>query len=313
MIIYIDTPLNENQRGLLREAASDDELIFKSDLVGEEEQRKALLRADILFGNPKPVDWLQQADNLKWVQLYSTGFEYYSNVDIPAIITNMQDYYSQPCAETMIAGIMALYRKTDTFGVLKEKKQWVGAPIRLQLQLLSNKRVIILGTGSIGRRVAKILEGFDAEVIFYGRTAPDAVLRSKEDLIGKIPWADIIIGCLPGTDETKGLFSKEMIDAMKPTALFCNVGRGNLVSDESALIEALMSHKIGGAVLDVTASEPLPADSTLWDCPNTILSQHSGGGQVTEYDGILQTFLENLRNFKTGVPLKNIITLHKGY
>lgn len=313
MIIYVDTPLKPIHKNALRNQAPDDQFIFKDELPGETEQLNALLKADILLGNPKPVEWLQKASNLKWVQLYSTGFEYYSGIRIPAVITNMQDYYSQPCAETVIAGIMALYRKTDTFTVLKGRKEWVGPPIRLELQLLNRKKVIILGTGHIGRRIAKILGGFDAEIIFFGRTAPDARLHTRDDLMQQLPWADIVIGCLPGTGETKRLFTKEMIGRMKPTALFCNVGRGNLVDDESALIDALMKRKIGGAVLDVTASEPIPPDSKLWDCPNTILSQHSGGGQITEFDGIVELFIENLYNYKSGKPLKNQISLNRGY
>ena len=313
MTIYVDTPLKKPNKETLRNSATDDIFIFKDELAEEAEQLDALLKADILLGNPKPVEWLQRAHNLKWIQLYSTGFEYYSHISTEALVSNMQDYYSQPCAETAIAGILALYRKMNAFSLLKEKKKWVGPPIRLELQLLDHKKVIILGTGNIGRRIAKILTGFNAEVIFLGRTAPEAKLRSKEELRQHIPWADIIIGCLPGTRETRGLFTNEMIDRMKPTALFCNVGRGNLVADEEALINALMNHKIGGAVLDVTASEPISPDSKLWDCPNTILSQHSGGGHTTEFDGIVALFSENLENYKTGKPLRNQIHFNKGY
>ena len=104
-----------------------------------------------------------------------------------------------------------------------------------------------------------------------------------------------------------------MIEEMKPTALFCNVGRGNVVKDEDALTDALIRNKIGGAVLDVTAFEPIPPGSKLWDCPNAVLSQHSGGGQETEYDGILELFLENLGNYKSGKPLKNQIDFSQGY
>lgn len=314
MMIYVDAPLKKIQKDILRSRVPGDVFIFKNELPGKDEQLKTLLKADILLGNPKPVGWLQKAANLKWVQLYSTGFEYYNSVKIPAVITNIQDYYSQPCAETIIAGIMALYRNIHTFSLLKDRKQWVGQKIRSELQLLHSKQVIILGTGNIGRRIAKILkEGFDAEIIFFGRTAPDAKLRSPDELLQQISWADIIIGCLPGTKETKGLFTKDMIDKMKPTALFCNVGRGNLVKDEDALIDALITHKIGGAVLDVTGFEPIPTENKLWDCPNTILTQHSGGGQATEYDGILELFIENLERFKSGKPLKNQVSFSQGY
>ena len=122
MTIYVDTPLKKPQKEMLMSRAPGDNFIFKDELPGEDQQLNALLKADILLGNPRPVEWLQRAVNLKWVQLYSTGFEYYHSVKIPAVITNIQDYYSQPCAETMIAGIMALYRKINTFSLLQARK-----------------------------------------------------------------------------------------------------------------------------------------------------------------------------------------------
>ena len=178
---------------------------------------------------------------------------------------------------------------------------------------MHQRKIVILGTGNIGRRVAKILSGFDAQILFYGRTAADAVIKTKEALLSRIPWADIIIACLPGTPETKGFFTNEMIRNMQPHALFCNVGRGNLLEDEDELLEALIQYKIGGAVLDVTAEEPIPPESKLWMCPNTILSQHSGGGQKGEFEGIVALFLENLQYFLNGEPLKNIVNFLKGY
>lgn len=313
MKIYVDTPFYEKQKAMLRSSVTDDMLEFKDEIAGEEQQLKALLGADILLGNPKPVEWLQQAVNLKWVQLYSAGFEYYKSIKIPAVVTNMKDYYSQPCAETIVAGILALYRGMDTFTLLKSEKKWVGYTARNELRLLREKKIIILGAGAIAKRIAKILSGFDCTVSFYARTAEEASIHSPAELLDAIPNADIIIGCLPGTNETKGLFTAEMIGKMKSDSIFCNVGRGNLLADEQALIDALNNKKIGGAVLDVTAQEPIPADHSLWDCPNTILSQHSGGGNITEYEGIAELFLENLKQFKAGKPLKNIIQLEKGY
>jgi phosphoglycerate dehydrogenase-like enzyme len=313
MKIYIDTPFEPVHKALLRSGITGDELIFKDELATSMEQQKALYEADILLGNPKPVELLEKAVNLKWIQLYSTGFEYYSHIRLPAIVTNMQDYYAQPCAETMIAGILAIYRSMDKFTLLKDWKQWVGYRMRAGVQLLNGKKVIILGWGHIGKRLAHILSGFDCPIQVFARTAAEAQLRTPQQLEQAIPDADIIIACLPGTKETAGLFTVKMIELMKETALFCNVGRGNLLEDEHALVNALMQGKLGGAVLDVTAEEPIPADHPLWDCPNTMLSQHSGGGNLTEYQGIAELFMENLQAFKANRPLKNRIDLSKGY
>ena len=312
-MIYVDTPFKQEHRDILFAGAPGETFVFKEQLNNEQEQLDALLAAEIVMGNPKPVEWLERATNIKWIQLYSTGFEYYKSIKVPATVTNMQDYFSQPCAETAVGGIMALYRGMDSFGVLKHQKKWVGYHIREGLQLLMNKKVLILGYGNIGRRVAKILSGYDCELKIYARTAPEASVKSVEELENVIPWADIIIGCLPGTPDTKGLFTAQMIRKMQPHAVFCNVGRGNLVADEAALVDALNNYKIGGAVLDVTAEEPLPEKHPLWDCPNTILSQHSGGGNVSEYRGIAEFFLENLKRFRNNEPLKNQVNFERGY
>ena len=313
MIIYVDTAFDPTQEQLLQNVFPDDEFIFRKRLSSAEEEKSALSRADVICGNPKPKEWIEQSDKVKWVQLYSTGFEYYKHLKTQAIFTNMQDYYSEPCAETILAGILALYRAMDTFTLLKERKEWIGHKMRTNLYLLENKSVIILGAGNIAKRMSKLLSGFDCKISFFARSAPIATLKNDTDLKEAIPGADIIIGCLPGTPETVGLFTTEMLQLMKRNALFCNVGRGNLVEDEQKLVEALEKKIIAGAVLDVTAQEPLPADHPLWSCPNTILSQHSGGGNIEEFDGIADFFIANFKRFKSGEPLKNIVELNKGY
>lgn len=311
MRIYVETAFPGSYKELLRHSLQKDQLAFRDEITTEEERLNTLLKADILLGNPKPAYILQEATNLKWVQLLSTGFEYYSNVHTSAIVTNLQDFYSSPCAETVIAGILALYRGMDTCTLLKSRQKWVGHALRVNLQLLYNKKVIILGWGNIGRRVAENLKGFNCDIQVYSRSSGQ--IRSTDELKQRLPDADIVIGCLPGTEQTKGLFSEEMIYLMKPTAIFCNVGRGNLLQNEQALIDALYQRKLGGAVLDVTFEEPIPADHPLWNCPNTILSQHTGGGYSAEYEGMIQTFLENLEAFKNGRPLQNQVQLSKGY
>jgi phosphoglycerate dehydrogenase-like enzyme len=196
---------------------------------------------------------------------------------------------------------------------LKDQKKWVGHTIRTNLYLLSRRQVIILGAGNIGQKIGKLLSGFDCQVIYYARSTYSAIINTPDELLQAIPGADIIIGALPGTAETAGLFTREMIDAMRPNAIFCNVGRGNLLQDESHLVEALLNKQIAGAVLDVTAEEPLPEDHPLWSCPDTILTQHSGGGNLTELEGIVAMFLTNLRSFESQRQMMNVVELGRGY
>ncbi|MHA4845358.1 D-2-hydroxyacid dehydrogenase [Flavitalea antarctica] len=313
MIIYIEIRLTDSLKNAIRETADTYTCIFEDELGSEEEKHDAVTSAEIVFGNVKPVSWLDEASSLKWIQLSSAGFDGYRKLKTTAIVTNMRDYFSGPCAETMLAGILALYRGIDEFAILKKEKKWVGHTIRTNLYLLSKRQVIILGAGNIGQRIGKLLSGFDCQVAYYARSTSVAIINTPDELLQAIPGADIIIGALPGTAETAGLFTNEMIDAMKPNAIFCNVGRGNLVADESHLVDALMSNRIAGAVLDVTAQEPLPASHPLWDCPQTILTQHSGGGNLTELEGIVAMFITNFKNFENNRSLMNTVRLERGY
>jgi glyoxylate/hydroxypyruvate reductase len=312
MTIYIDILLSEELQKVIMKATNGDICLFKSEMPEEEVRINALQKADIIFGNPKPT-LLSYATQLKWFQLGSAGFEYYREVKTTALVTNMQDFFSAPCAETMMAGILALYRGMVRLVDLKTEKHWVGHSIRPDLFLLSHKKVLILGAGNIGKSLAKMLKGFDCPIHFYARKKRKGVVNTSKAVEALIPNMDIIIGCLPGTTETIGFFTPKMLALMKPTALFCNVGRGNLVADEMALVEALKQRKIGGAVLDVTLNEPIPSNHPLWDCPNTILSQHSGGGDAYELSGMVSVFLQNLERFKKEQPLSNLVELGRGY
>ncbi|MFT4031016.1 MAG: D-2-hydroxyacid dehydrogenase [Siphonobacter sp.] len=311
MLLYVQTPVGASDKNFLRSQLPNDiEVVFESELPEELKEEKAL-EAQLVFGNITP-EWVKISQSLLWMQLHSVGFDKYQDIKTSALITNMKGFYAQPCAETAIAGILALYRKMDWFGILRARHEWIGQPLRLELNLLWHKKVLLLGTGSIAQACHKILTGFDCDTQFFGRTSPNASYRTSEELLQHIGQYDIIINCLPGTDETKQFFSAAMIAVMKTDAVFANVGRGTTV-DEPALISALLNGSIGGAALDVTDQEPLPADHPLWDCPNVVLSQHTGGGFRNEFRGLTEAFLRNLTLFLKKEPLENVVDLYKGY
>lgn len=311
MRLYVQASLGEKEKAHLRQLLpADIEPVFESELPGEKREAE-VGQAHLVFGNP-PAEWLGQAPNLLWVQLHSVGFDKYQHLSIAAPISNMKGFYAQPCAETAIAGILALYRKMDWFGILRTRQEWIGQPLRSELGLLLGKNVLLLGTGSIAQACRKILSGFDCDVSFFGRTSPEARFRTREDLIAAVGEFDVIINCLPGTEETRHFVSGELLARVKPGAIFANVGRGSTV-DEAALVDALRNGTLAGAALDVTEHEPLPAGHPLWDCPNVVLSQHTGGGFADELMGLTDAFLRNLKKFRaTGVP-DHIIEPKKGY
>lgn len=310
MHIFVVTPANVDDRAyFLNQLPPNYTVTFKEDLP-ENQQFSAFCEANILLGNA-PAEWLKKQHNhLKWWQLESAGFDKYTNLAVNFPVTNVGDYYAQPCAETIVGGILALYRKVDTLVICQKSKTWIGESLRLEMKLLASQRVVILGGGAIGRCVQKILQGFGCEITILGKSNPHADIHSTIALKAILPAADLVISCLPGT--AKGFFTKEMIGLLKAEAVFANVGRGNTV-DEKALIDALTANRIAGAVLDVTATEPLPPDNPLWELPNVIILQHTGGGQRHEHRGKFTIFLDNLNRFESHEELNNLIDLGKGY
>nr|WP_183404767.1 D-2-hydroxyacid dehydrogenase [Hymenobacter luteus] len=310
MHLFIYSNLSAAARAhLLRQLPSDTTVTFRTDLLPAE-QRPALATADVLLGNPPPGWLTPPPPHLQFWQIDSAGIDQYQGVALPCPVANMGDFFAWPCAETMVAGLLGLLRYVPELAVLQAEKRWVGAPLRPRLGLLRDKRVIILGRGTIGKAVAQQLTGFGCAVQFLARTDPQAQLHSKPELQAALPTADIVVNCLPGS--AKGFFSRELIAALPPGALYASVGRGT-TTDEPALIEALQAGHLGGAVLDVTAQEPLPVDNQLWSLPRVLLTQHSGGGQPGEDEGKVDVLLRNLRHLRQHEALENQVQLARGY
>jgi phosphoglycerate dehydrogenase-like enzyme len=310
MILFVNTTLNDVLKTRIQQQVpSEATVIFRQDLPSAE-QKATFRTASVLMGNPE-LDWFREPlPALKFWQLDSAGFDKYNQVQLTAAVANMGDYFAWPCAETMVAGILALYRRIPELAVEQSRKVWVGAPARNRMGLLLNKRVVILGTGTIGQAVKQMLTGFNCQTKMLARTDPQADLHSTEELRAILPETDIVINCLPGS--ARGFFSADLIAAMAPTGIYANVGRGT-TTDEPALVAALQAGKLGGAVLDVTEVEPLPADNPLWSLPTVLLTQHTGGGQPDEDGGKVDLFLRNLQHFRAGEPVENPVELTKGY
>jgi phosphoglycerate dehydrogenase-like enzyme len=170
--------------------------------------------------------------------------------------------------------------------------------------------MVILGAGAIGRALRQQLSGFECHTQLLARTDPQAQLHSKEELKAALPDTDIVVSCLPGSAE--GFFSADLVAAMRPGSVYASVGRGT-TTDEAALVQALQTGHLGGAVLDVTATEPLLPESPLWALSNVLLTQHTGGGQPFEDEGKVDVLLRNLSLLQSGQPQENLVELSRGY
>lgn len=308
MNIYVHTLLAQNLRKtLLAGLSSEDTVYFRE---GDESAAQEFCRkANLILGNV-PAEWALEAENLQLWQLDSAGFDKYKGIELTARVANMGDWFARPCAETIVGGIMALYRGIDTLAVLKERSEWVGHALRPQLKMLDRQHVVILGGGTIGKATREILSGFRCEVKTLARTSPDAELHSRADLLAELAYTDLVINTLPGTADR--YVDEEFFVAMKPGSVYANVGRGN-TTDEEALLESLASGHLSGAVLDVTEMEPLPEESPLWSTPNVILTQHTGGGQAREDFGKVELFIRNYRNVNANIAIENEVDLRRGY
>ncbi|WP_216689828.1 D-2-hydroxyacid dehydrogenase [Hymenobacter siberiensis] len=312
MNLFVYSPLSPSARAYLHQQLPAEVNVTFCHDVAPEDQFPAFQEAEVLLGNPPPV-WLAAGTSplLRFWQIDSAGFERYRHLHLNVPVANMGDFFAWPCAETMVGGLLALYRHLGELAVLQAEKKWVGgAYVRNRSGLLRGKRVVVLGAGAIALAVQQQLSGFECPVQLLARTHPKAQLRSKEDLKAALPETDIVINTLPGSAE--GFFSAELLDAMRPGSIYASVGRGN-TTDEPALIKLLQAGYLGGAVLDVTAVEPLPADNPLWALPNVLLTQHTGGGQHHEDESKVDVLLRNLERLRHGQPLENLVDLSRGY
>ncbi len=307
MRILVALPLEPSQLSRLHRSTGG-ESCYHPAL--DEGARLAIRDCEVAFGNP-PAGWLAQAPMLRWVQLESVGFGEYASLDWNTLgrtlrISNLKGFFAEPVAESIIAGILAHYRGMDRLARLRADGEWKGDALRPKLRTLSGASVVLFGYGDINRRVEELLSPFDCSVTHF---RSDWVLPALEQALGT---ADVVVCVAPHTSATHGLFDRDLLAKLKRGALFVNFGRGSLI-DEMALADALDMGTLGGAVIDVTEDEPLPASHRFWRCRNMLLTQHTGGGTGDEIDRKIDVFLANLERYRRGEAPLGLVDFQKGY
>lgn len=307
--------LTAPQRSRLHAALAGHTVTFCADLP-EAEKRAALAAAHIVFGNV-PAAWLADAPALRWVQLESAGVDAYLALNAPPRTTpvqlsNLAGFYDRAVAEATLAGILAFYRQLPRLLVAQPAARWIKPEVEPAIRALDGQRILILGAGAIAQRLARLLTAFDARVQFFSRTARAGSLASPAELDTALGATDLLINTLPHTPATIGFLNHSRLARLKHDAVVCNVGRGSIL-DEIALVSLLDSGHLGGAVLDVTALEPLPGDSPLWRHAKVLLTQHTGGRFPGETDRKLDVFLANFARLERGEPLAHLVQTDRGY
>ncbi|WP_455362391.1 D-2-hydroxyacid dehydrogenase [Streptomyces sp. SYSU K21746] len=251
-------------------------------------------------GGPRP----------RWVHTASAGVDHLLCPELAAsdtVVTNARGIFDQPIAE-YVAGLVLAFAK-DLPGTLENqrRRRWQ----HRETLRVAGSRATVVGSGPIGRAIARTLEALGVTVALVGRTARSGV-HGPEDLDKLLSRADWVVCAAPLTGETRGMFDAARFGVMQPSARFINVGRGPLVVEED-LLAALTNRWIGGAALDVFAHEPLSERSPLWDVPGLIVSPHMSGDTVGWRDDLAAQFVELYEMWADGKPLPNVVDKKRGY
>jgi len=261
----------------------------------------------------------KSAVGLRWVQSGGAGVERFLTADFiasPIVLTNARGIYAIPIADHVMAFVLHFSR---VFNMLLRKQIGHAWPDwgECEPDELVGKTLGIVGLGGIGTEVAKRAKAFDMRVIAT-RRRPQLPSDHTDEVRGadELPWllqeSDYVALCAALTPGTRHLIGEEQLRLMKPTAHLINIGRGSLI-DEQALIAALREGQIAGAGLDVFETEPLPADSPLWDMPNVVITPHTAGSSPRSHARLMDLFCENLRRYIAGEELLNAVDKAEGY
>ena len=271
----------------------------------------ALAEADIAYGQPAPDDVVRNP-RIKWVALSTAGYTRYDREDFRAamqtrgtVVTNSSAVFANPCAEHVLAQMLALARNLPT--QLRNQdgaRGWLYEEDRHTNLSLSGQSVLLLGFGAIGRRLAELLAPFGGRVTAYRRTPrgdEGVEMVTDAGLPAALATADQVVDLLPDSPATRGFMGAMRFNQMKRGARFYNVGRGTTV-DQAALMTALETGQVGAAYLDVMEPEPLPPKHPLWRAPNCFITCHIAGGTRDQDMKLVRHLLENLRRYKAGEP-----------
>jgi phosphoglycerate dehydrogenase-like enzyme len=267
------------------------------------------------FDRPRLRDVITRAPHLRWIQSISAGVEDLAFPQLGAqgvVLTNAAGVYDPGLAESVLGFLLAFSTR-----ILEDARLSSGDWPSERIALLRGTTALIVGAGSIGTETGRLLRSVGVRVRGVARTPrpADDVFESivgPDGLQSELATADHVVNVLPITPATRRMFGVREFAAMKPTAVFVNIGRGATV-DEPALIQALEGGLIAGAALDVFEEEPLPAANPLWRMPNVLVSPHRAGDHEGWEGDVVALFVDNLRRFAAGEPLRNVVDVELGY
>jgi len=308
-------PVEDRHLQAIQQAAPEYRL-----LVADQQTITELIhQADLFVGHAKvPVDWerVAKSGRLKFIQSSAAGLDHClapSIIDSPVVVCSASGLFADQVAEQTLALLLGLLRGIPIFYRQQQKHEFVRRPTAD----LHHKRIGIVGLGGNGRRLAQILEPFRVSIRatdYFPEHKPPQVeeLLPHTQLLNLAAWSEILILTLPLNASTRGIINRGVFDAMPKGSYLINVARGQCVNEQD-LIDSLESGRLAGAGLDVTAVEPLPAESRLYDQPNVLITPHVGAQSGPRYDDSTRLICENLKRYLSGQPLFNIVDKSLGF
>ncbi len=273
----------------------------------------ALPEADVLVVTDFRADMLERCwpdqPRVQWVHATSAGVDalmFPALVDSDIPITNARGLFDRGIAEYVLGAVLMFAK--DTLGNLRYQREhrWQ----HRDTERIDGRRVLVVGAGSIGGEVARLLRAVGMHVTGLARTARRDErfdeIETSDRLYDLLPSADYVVITAPLNADTEGLFDRRALAAMQPTARLINVGRGAIVRSDD-LVAALQQGTIAGAALDVVDEEPLPPDHPLWDLPNVMISAHMAGDFIGWRRALGEQFVTNFHRWRTGAPLLNTV------
>jgi phosphoglycerate dehydrogenase-like enzyme len=258
------------------------------------------------------VELITQMDALQVVQTLTAGVDNVRPyVGEGVILCNARGVHDASTAELGVALILASLRGIPEFVRAQDQRRWLVE----RRAALADKKVLVIGAGSIGHALERRLVPFECEVTLVGRTARSEAhghaVEGVDRLAELLPEADVVVLLIPMTDETRGMVDAKFLAQMKDGALLVNIARGPIVQPDALLAE-LATGRLRAA-LDVTDPEPLPDGHPLWALPNVLITPHVATPPSTERTAFAARVRENVRRLAAGVELEGLIDPEGGY
>lgn len=265
------------------------------------------------YGMEGVFDAAVRAERLVWLNTIVAGIDMFPAKVLRArgtVMTNGAGLNAITIAEYVVMGMLTVAKGYRQVVRAQDRHEWLEeSPGVVEL---AGTRALVIGSGGIGGRVASLLRAFEVDVTTVRRHPGPADLGPDDwrPLLGSFDW---IVLAVPATGDTERLIGADELAAMKRQASIINIARGSVI-DQPALADALRERRIRAAFLDVTTPEPLPADHELWSIDNAHITMHlSGRSQTALFKRGAALFLENLKRWRAGEPLRNAVDFAAGY